>query len=80
MISIAQKLLKMKDEIKQCELDRAEAEGRKKQLLKSLKECGCLNVAQAERKAEKMEHDMAKLERQLEAGMDNLEHKYDWER
>jgi len=72
-----QQLLNLKKEIDEARQTATELTGRQKQLMETLeKDWGCDSVAQAEKKAEKMDKEIEQLNQKIKEGVNELEEKY----
>ena len=79
MASATERLLKLKDEIAQAKIDKAQCEGALKQNLQRLKdEFQCRSVEQAKTKLAKLKEQKESLQEQIETAVANLEEKYSW--
>ena len=70
-------LLDLKKEIDEANKTAAELNGRRKQLMETLKtDWDCTSVDQAEKKAEKINGEIDRLNQQIKEGCNELEEKY----
>jgi len=73
------KLFDLKDQVGKAKAKASELKGRKSQLIDTLKnEHGCISVNQAEKKDNKMETEIDKLENKKEKAVKELEDEYDF--
>lgn len=78
--SISEKLLDMKEKIQKAKTEKAELGGQIKEKKAQLeKEFGCKTIPQAEKKMKKLQEEIAKMEQELEKGVEKLEADHDWE-
>jgi len=69
-----EKLIELQEEIEERKTQKAQLEGEKNAIVKQLKEdFGCKSVKQAEALIKEKESDVAKLEDELEEGLEELE-------
>jgi len=79
MASISEKLLKLKEEIEQAKLDKAQVEGALKQNMQRLKdEFQVRSVEAANKKLDELNKQKLELEDSIESAMKSLEEKYQW--
>jgi len=70
-------LYKLKEKVEKAKTEVSELNGHKSALMKQLeKEWGCKTVPEAEKKLETMKKEVAKLDKDIEAGIEELEEKY----
>jgi hypothetical protein len=79
MASVAERLLKLKDEIDRAKLDKASEEGALKQNLQRIKdEFQCRSIEAAKLKLEKLKDEKAEISIQIENALTKLESSYQW--
>lgn len=79
MASATERLLKLKDEIAQAKIDKAQIEGALKQNLQRLKdEFQCRSIEQAKTKLAKLKEQKETLQEQIEKAVENLEENFSW--
>jgi len=70
-------LYKLKEKVEKAKIEVSELKGHKSALEKQLKkDWGCDSVEEAEKKLETMKKEVAKLDKDIEAGIEELEEKY----
>ncbi len=76
---LANKLMKMKEQIEEAKVEKNREEGKLEELLKQLKkEFKCKNLNEAKKILVGMEREIDKEEDALEKGINKLEESYEW--
>jgi len=79
MATATERLLKMKDELSKCKIDKAEIDGAIKQNMERLKtEFSCGSLERGKSKLNLLKEKKTKLDEQIEDAVNKLENSYVW--